>query len=780
MSNIHGQGVVHGHIHNYNTLTYIHGHVHRVDTKNIHDVKPLDNDNNDDFLSGNVTDDNDGFNYLDCQHFEFINYHDLLDGNNNNNNNFTNSILDNTVPDLITGKTTQDLYDDDLLLKLPSKKKQKILSNNDNTIDTKKISCKVDECIKKPKVLEVCCNMEHNCQHNNNIMNNISDTKNGYSSDDNVISDLNVNCPFEGINIYTDPLDINKLANNGITDINNISSNNNTNNEPLQNFSDFTLIKSLPLNQLPIIDCDLTCEQNTCTSHNESSSSSSSSILEDTFISPTKVSDSNESTSSLTIPSHDHIANSKMDFDIMDDLCKMSSLYELPFTQHINHTTQNTTATSTNTTSPDINNNNDNKPKSFEVFNLLKNFPSNNDPNHHKSHHHHTIHLHNHGLNQTAKFITKNSSLSKGLSSSSICNTSFQDQCFSFERSTGKSQSPSPASIKLQHSTSPLVTINGNMTSTLTSNNKLDVLQKENNVIDFNWNFKNETDDTNNNIICKWDNCQQRFENLFDLQKHILHFHLAAENYQKDVNNFDCQWKDCSTKSDNICSLVNHINNKHGINFDIKYKDPNTEDALQKEQRLYHHIFHCDQKDSHQHQLKKSFQNKKITTNTSDSKQVKLQCMWDNCQFIFSTPEELTSHLENFHLDKGKNHYKCKWEGCCKSFKQRQKISRHLLTHTGYKPFKCDECKKCFGTRETLTQHLRTHSGEKPYKCDVCGKCFSISSSLKIHMRTHTGERPFTCNVCGKSFSESSNYNKHLRIHQSSELSKKSNPKIKV
>lgn len=36
------------------------------------------------------------------------------------------------------------------------------------------------------------------------------------------------------------------------------------------------------------------------------------------------------------------------------------------------------------------------------------------------------------------------------------------------------------------------------------------------------------------------------------------------------------------------------------------------------------------------------------------------------------------------------------------------------------------------------------------HRCKFCGKGFSSDSALKIHIRSHTGERPFACNDCGK------------------------------
>lgn len=150
-------------------------------------------------------------------------------------------------------------------------------------------------------------------------------------------------------------------------------------------------------------------------------------------------------------------------------------------------------------------------------------------------------------------------------------------------------------------------------------------------------------------------------------------------------------------------------------------------------------------------------------------------CGWENCDESFSTHAELTEHIANDHVGSGKNQYECRWVGCKRAeerrtFTQRQKVLRHIQSHTGDRPYVCRVCSKRFSEPTTLTQHMRIHTQERPYKCDYpgCDKSFSVAGSLTIHRRTHTGDRPFVCPEpgCGKQFAESSNLNKHMRVHR--------------
>lgn len=68
----------------------------------------------------------------------------------------------------------------------------------------------------------------------------------------------------------------------------------------------------------------------------------------------------------------------------------------------------------------------------------------------------------------------------------------------------------------------------------------------------------------------------------------------------------------------------------------------------------------------------------------------------------------------------------------------------------------------CYFSSRALRKHMMTHTGERPYPCTVCTKAFANNYNLRVHLRIHTGEKPFFCEKCGEAFG----YNSLLKAHK--------------
>ena len=113
----------------------------------------------------------------------------------------------------------------------------------------------------------------------------------------------------------------------------------------------------------------------------------------------------------------------------------------------------------------------------------------------------------------------------------------------------------------------------------------------------------------------------------------------------------------------------------------------------------------------------------------------------------------------------GDKPYKCNECGTC--FSDKRNLHRHTMTHEGKKPFECKECDAKFGQLTDLNRHEMSHSGLKPFKCDVCNASFSRSSNLKWHKLTHEGETPHTCPTCKAGFKNIRDIKQHLKTNHS-------------
>jgi len=293
---------------------------------------------------------------------------------------------------------------------------------------------------------------------------------------------------------------------------------------------------------------------------------------------------------------------------------------------------------------------------------------------------------------------------------------------------------------------------------------------------------------------CHWAGCGMQCESVADLANHVNSVHLVAPGQQPVADKaieqnvsmqqwtqdqaWKCLWDSCQSdpgaglEDGNL--VLQHILQTHVGMGD--HPSPATSGAKRKRIAGEGIMESSDQSEEEKASTASPWHPSLLAHDcgcpVSSSGEAAHPCGWKDCSLRFSSHEALTRHITDEHIGSGKAEYECHWEGCSRGhrkFYQKQKILRHLQTHTGHRPFVCDICNRRFSESNTLSQHRRTHTNEKPYVCDYpgCEKCFSVAGSLTIHKRIHTGEKPFKCSWpgCHRAFSESSNLTKHLRVH---------------
>lgn len=140
-----------------------------------------------------------------------------------------------------------------------------------------------------------------------------------------------------------------------------------------------------------------------------------------------------------------------------------------------------------------------------------------------------------------------------------------------------------------------------------------------------------------------------------------------------------------------------------------------------------------------------------------------LKC--SQCDFVCVTKYQLRSHVVRKHtVDKP---FKC--AECDYATVMRSDIEKHVsIRHRHERLYMCETCGFRSQTQGGYNRHVRSHSGVKPFKCELCGQAYADSPKLKIHLQKHASdEKPFVCHLCGHACRRMDNLQMHLkRIHK--------------
>ncbi|CAJ1055741.1 zinc finger protein AEBP2 [Xyrichtys novacula] len=117
-------------------------------------------------------------------------------------------------------------------------------------------------------------------------------------------------------------------------------------------------------------------------------------------------------------------------------------------------------------------------------------------------------------------------------------------------------------------------------------------------------------------------------------------------------------------------------------------------------------------------------------------KSLSYTCCWDHCQLLFPSSPDLAEHIRATHVDGQRGGvFVCLWKGC-KVYNtpstSQSWLQRHMLTHSGDKPFKCvvGGCNATFASQGGLARHVPTHfSSQSSSKVSNQGKVKEESPS---------------------------------------------------
>ena len=139
-------------------------------------------------------------------------------------------------------------------------------------------------------------------------------------------------------------------------------------------------------------------------------------------------------------------------------------------------------------------------------------------------------------------------------------------------------------------------------------------------------------------------------------------------------------------------------------------------------------------------------------------------------QIINSLNEYIQVYQEAKHLEGKSRDITCEFDGCEKSFKQKEVMKTHLkLVHL--KEFSL--CNICGDSVRNMNYHLQSCNKESISKhfCEICSKAFSCKKSLETHIETIHGENTTTlCPVCSKEVKNLKSH--HVLAHSEEDLIK--------
>ena len=215
--------------------------------------------------------------------------------------------------------------------------------------------------------------------------------------------------------------------------------------------------------------------------------------------------------------------------------------------------------------------------------------------------------------------------------------------------------------------------------------------------------------------------CDKHFKTEYEMVRHHKRIHVAEKLYICDQCNANF----------NTGQKYDRHKEIHKI-FDVKL---NGQDKKVYQCRLCPRVFEKHSKSITDHIYHHN--NRKKTRENSES----LVC--PHCGQIYRSKQILTQHIRR-HFDTG-DKYPC--PKCPQKFKTWCELYYHSAVHTVERNFICDICNKGFKAKRDLRNHKVRHAEKdvKKFQCSYCQLMLKNKFTLNRHILIHTGEKPFNC-----------------------------------
>lgn len=198
-------------------------------------------------------------------------------------------------------------------------------------------------------------------------------------------------------------------------------------------------------------------------------------------------------------------------------------------------------------------------------------------------------------------------------------------------------------------------------------------------------------------VNCLWDSCQDTFSSISELAGHV-NTHIPTYNDNSPYQTFNqpmaqsqlpCLWGECDSSyylsPNDIELFASHVLNDH-LGVSLPSRPHASSSRLPSPLPLPSPMSQSvpyPENDSITLPKSKSPSPTSTATSTNQHSCNDIhECRWKNCGEMFSSCDELTTHITSIHIGGGKAHYECFWDQCTRNgthgFQSKQKICRHV------------------------------------------------------------------------------------------------------